>query len=211
MRARSPLRLASASLNSSKRPPIAPGNKRSMREASSLTISRSSSMKPRPITRLRTKYIGSFLKTKQDTGLNMAVLYITEYATLGVQQVGGMVSQTPQEPPLAEQTVAISGSSAQSSAFNAQTTLVRLHTDAICSIEFGTNPTATVWKGAHASQPDRIQDGSARPELQGGCHYQQLIWRYCGLVALSSSGNFAIFAAMRRASSRVSRFVTERR
>ena len=76
----------------------------------------------------------------------MAVLYITEYATLGVQQVGGMVSQTPQEPPLAEQTVSISGSSAQSSAFNAQTTLVRLHTDAICSVEFGTNPTATSGK-----------------------------------------------------------------
>ena len=76
----------------------------------------------------------------------MAVLYITEYATLGVQQVGGMVSQTPQEPPLAEQTVAIGASSMQSSAFNAQTTLVRIHTDAICSVEFGTNPTATSGK-----------------------------------------------------------------
>ena len=76
----------------------------------------------------------------------MAVLYITEYATLGVQQVGGMVSQTPQEPPLAEQTVAIGASSVQSSVFNAQTTLVRIHCDAICSVEFGTNPTATSGK-----------------------------------------------------------------
>lgn len=81
----------------------------------------------------------------------MAVLYITEYATLGVQQVGGMVSQTPQEPPLAEQTVSIGGSSVQSSAFNAQTTPVRIHCDAICSVEFGTNPTATSGKSRLAA------------------------------------------------------------
>ncbi len=76
----------------------------------------------------------------------MATLYVTEYATLGVPQVGGMVSQTPQEPPLVEQTVSIGASSTQSNAFNAATTLVRLHTDAICSVEFGTNPTATSGK-----------------------------------------------------------------
>ena len=49
----------------------------------------------------------------------MATLYVTEYATLGVPQVGGMVSQTPQEPPLVEQTVSIGASSTQSNAFNA--------------------------------------------------------------------------------------------
>ena len=72
----------------------------------------------------------------------MAVLYITEYAQLMPSPVGGQ-GQIPMEPPLAEQHVAIGASSVQSNAFNAQTRLVRLHTDAICSVEFGTNPTAT--------------------------------------------------------------------
>ncbi|HWU70677.1 MAG TPA: hypothetical protein VN017_04915, partial [Pseudoxanthomonas sp.] len=43
---------------------------------------------------------------------------------------------------VAEQTVAIGASSAVSSAFNASTAIVRLHTDAICSVEFGAAPTA---------------------------------------------------------------------
>jgi hypothetical protein len=72
----------------------------------------------------------------------MATLYVAEYATGGFAQVGGAVVQTSHEPPLAEQTVAIGGSSAASSAFNAATTLVRLHCDAICSVLFGANPTA---------------------------------------------------------------------
>lgn len=72
----------------------------------------------------------------------MAILYITEYAGLMPSPVGGQ-GQIPMEPPLAEQTVAISGASASSAAFNVQTRMVRLHTDAICSIEFGTAPTAT--------------------------------------------------------------------
>jgi hypothetical protein len=51
----------------------------------------------------------------------------------------------PLEPPLAEQTVAI-GAEAKSSAFNASTRYVRIHVDAICSILFGTSPTATTSK-----------------------------------------------------------------
>lgn len=46
-------------------------------------------------------------------------------------------------PPLTTQTVAIGGSSTQSSAFDAKTKMVAVHTDAICSVEFGSNPTAT--------------------------------------------------------------------
>ena len=42
---------------------------------------------------------------------------------------------------LAGQTVAIGGGSVQSAA--AKTKFVRLHTDAVCSIKFGTNPTAS--------------------------------------------------------------------
>ena len=73
----------------------------------------------------------------------MAVLYIAEYINLPIglpNQRGQMVM----EPPLAEQTVAIGGSSATcTNPFNATTTMVRVHTDAICSIAFGTSPTAT--------------------------------------------------------------------
>jgi hypothetical protein len=79
----------------------------------------------------------------------MAVLYITEYAEM---QIGpaGRHGQMPMEPPLAEQTVNI-GSVASSSAFNAATRFVRLHCDAVCSVEFGTSPTASSTTGRMAA------------------------------------------------------------
>lgn len=57
----------------------------------------------------------------------MATLYITEYQSIA------MPAQVPQEPPLADQTVAIGASSANSVAFSENTRLIRLHTDAIYS------------------------------------------------------------------------------
>ncbi len=71
----------------------------------------------------------------------MAVLFITEHTNPSIAQ-GGLLPVV-QMPPLASQTVAIGGSTTQSSAFNAKTVLVAVHTDAICSVEFGANPTAT--------------------------------------------------------------------
>lgn len=72
----------------------------------------------------------------------MPTLYITEYSRQGRDASGfGMI--VADEPPVANQTVAIGGSSTQSSAFNSSTKFVRLHTDAICSVEFGANPTAS--------------------------------------------------------------------
>jgi hypothetical protein len=71
----------------------------------------------------------------------MATLYIAEYAALA--GTGNYPVQSPFTPPIAEQTVAIGASSAQSAAFNKNTNFVRLHTDAICSVAFGANPTAT--------------------------------------------------------------------
>jgi hypothetical protein len=71
----------------------------------------------------------------------MAILYITEFAQLAPQPVGG-TGQVAMQPPLAEQVVSLSSSSAASNAFNASTRFVRLHTDVICAIEFGTSPTA---------------------------------------------------------------------
>jgi hypothetical protein len=46
-------------------------------------------------------------------------------------------------PPVAEQTVAVGAGSVQSAVFNNNTNLVQLCADVNCSVEFGTNPTAT--------------------------------------------------------------------
>jgi hypothetical protein len=71
----------------------------------------------------------------------VAKIYVTEHTYPRVSQ-GAMVPVVSM-PPLTTQTVAIGAGSVQSSAFNAKTEMVAVHTDAICSIEFGSNPTAT--------------------------------------------------------------------
>ena len=72
----------------------------------------------------------------------MAKVYITELARQG-RDASGKRMVVGEEPGVANQTVNITASSVQSSAFNAATAFVRVSTDAICSIEIGTNPTAT--------------------------------------------------------------------
>ena len=73
----------------------------------------------------------------------MAVLYITEFVKQGRDGAGYLnQNATPEEPVVAEQTVAISVGSASSAAFNAKTGMIRLHTDATCSIAVGASPTA---------------------------------------------------------------------
>lgn len=71
----------------------------------------------------------------------MATLYVTEFTGLAnvASNFGAalMGAQAPLEPALVDQTVAIGGSSTPSNPFNANTTLVRVHSDAICSIAFG--------------------------------------------------------------------------
>jgi hypothetical protein len=70
-----------------------------------------------------------------------ATLYISEY---GAPTFTPYAYQAAQTPELTHQIVAIGGSSVQSAAFSANTTLIRVHTDAICSVQIGgTNPTAT--------------------------------------------------------------------
>ena len=91
----------------------------------------------------------------------MSVLYITEYAELStVASKGG---QMPKEPPVAEQTVAISGTHAESSAFNAKTKFLRIETDAICSVKFGAAPVATTSSGRMAAGQTEYRDVSALP------------------------------------------------
>jgi hypothetical protein len=70
----------------------------------------------------------------------MAKLYVTEYADSGF--LAGPVA-VGKAPAITDQTVAIGGTTTQSSAFANNTRLVRLHTDAICSIQIASNPTAT--------------------------------------------------------------------
>lgn len=72
----------------------------------------------------------------------MAKLYVTEFRS--AQQQPGIVNSIPDVMGVTEQTpVTIGASSAQSAAFNVGTSVVRLHTDAVCSVAFGPDPTAT--------------------------------------------------------------------
>lgn len=77
----------------------------------------------------------------------MATLYITEYGKLGQVAVPSYGPSAPTqaalEPALANQAIAISGTSAASATFGANTMLVRLWTDTACWVTFDTAPVAT--------------------------------------------------------------------
>ena len=92
----------------------------------------------------------------------MATLYIEEY-DLSPPITGGEILQIASQPAVTQQTVSI-GSSTQSSAFNAATNYVRLHTDATCHVLFGTNPTATTSKArmvADSTEYFRVPRGTS--------------------------------------------------
>jgi hypothetical protein len=73
----------------------------------------------------------------------MAKLFIEQYARCPIDWRGQTVA-AGEEPSLGAVTpVAIGGSSTQSAALNAKTRFIRVHTDAICSIKIGVNPTVT--------------------------------------------------------------------
>lgn len=73
----------------------------------------------------------------------MASIYISEFQQVAAQP-GQAPIQAAMQPAVTDQApVAIAAGSAQSAAFNALTNLVRVHTDAICSIAIGVNPVAT--------------------------------------------------------------------
>lgn len=70
----------------------------------------------------------------------MAKVYVSEYNSVG--GIMGAAVAAPAEPALAEQNIAIGAGSVQSNAFNTDTRLIRVHTDAICAIKIGASPTA---------------------------------------------------------------------
>lgn len=72
----------------------------------------------------------------------MAKLYVTEFEQMP-QLVGGRLAVAVAPPAVDQTPVAIGGASVQSAAFGVRAKFVRLHTDAICSVAFGSNPTAT--------------------------------------------------------------------
>ena len=74
----------------------------------------------------------------------MSIFFVTEFAAQARDVGGHIVQGTPAYPATAEHTVAISGASARAASLQANTTIVELVSDVICSIEIGANPTATV-------------------------------------------------------------------
>lgn len=90
----------------------------------------------------------------------MAKLYIAEFERPRNQWVN-----IANAPPIVEQTpVVIGAGSLQSVAFNAKTAIIRVATDAICSIAIGTNPTATTNNMRMAA--DQVEYFSVQPNQQ---------------------------------------------
>lgn len=86
----------------------------------------------------------------------MAVLYVTEFSDMSYAGNTDAAHDAPVEPALADQTVAIGVGSTQSNAFTNRTRFVRLNADAVCSVKFGTNPTASATTARLAANVDRI-------------------------------------------------------
>ena len=58
-------------------------------------------------------------------------------------------------PPRVKQQLTFSGSSVQSAAFGSGSYLIRVHTDTVCRLEFGDNPTAAATSAIVLSAGDR--------------------------------------------------------
>jgi len=83
------------------------------------------------------------------------ILYVTEYADA---YHGGSTDQASfvTEPANADQAIDFTAGATASSAFKNNTRLVRITSNAICSVLFGTNPTATVNNSRMAAGTERI-------------------------------------------------------
>ena len=71
----------------------------------------------------------------------MSILQITEYKEVG-NEITGIRLPVAQEPFLAVQQITISGTTAQSAAFNAETRYIRISGDVAFRFRVGANPTA---------------------------------------------------------------------
>jgi hypothetical protein len=75
----------------------------------------------------------------------MALMYVTEYAGLGTDPNGS--TQAVATPPLVEQTPVAIGAAASSLPFGVNTTIVRIHVDAIASVNINIGGAATTSSG----------------------------------------------------------------
>lgn len=82
----------------------------------------------------------------------MATLYISEF-TLGADAA----TQVARKPSLTKQTVAITASSVQSAPFSGDTKLVRVHTDAICSVSIASVASAVATTGSMRMAADQTE------------------------------------------------------
>jgi hypothetical protein len=96
----------------------------------------------------------------------MATLYVSEFGSIGT---GGQ-AQIVSGKPLASQTVAIGASSAASTnPFVSGARIIRVHTDAICSIAIGASPTAVaaaLRMGANQTEYFEVQPGDKIAVIQ---------------------------------------------
>lgn len=83
----------------------------------------------------------------------MAFIYVNEATELRVYQGGGV--QAIELPSLTGYQVANAGASTQGPVFNAKTRVIEVHTDSICSILIGPNPTAVTTQGRMAAGETR--------------------------------------------------------
>ena len=72
----------------------------------------------------------------------MATLYVAEFSEMPITD--NRVPDIAMTPPVAEQTIAISSTSAVSNAFNVKTIFVRLESDSVCSVAWAISGAATV-------------------------------------------------------------------
>lgn len=72
----------------------------------------------------------------------MAKLYVTEFESVQ-RGVDGRLVASARSKGMVDQTPVTFSTEAKSAAFAANTRVVRLHTDGICSVAWGASPTAT--------------------------------------------------------------------
>jgi hypothetical protein len=94
----------------------------------------------------------------------MTTLYVTEYTSVARDANG--VIQVPKEPETLTQTLANAGGNVVSAAFQPSTKMVRLHTDSICSVLFGSNPTATTANRRLAANQTEYVDVATVPQMK---------------------------------------------
>jgi|SRR5215472_2885704 len=92
----------------------------------------------------------------------MAKLYVSEYAT--ISNMPTVVGQVPLEPPLTEYVLDYTAGMVTSPPFQQGTRMVRMNTDAVCSLVIGSNPAATTQNGRWAKDQTECR---GVPEGQG--------------------------------------------